>query len=104
MTFRLFLSSPLKPLKTFLSDFFSAYLAMPNKCSALSCRSNYDGEPHTPIFKMLNDQPCIVSHRKRFLHRQRIDEIRKIYVCLQHFRDEERRSYSSNIQPDGSIL
>ena len=25
---------------------------MPNKCSAPDCRSNYDGEPYTPVFKL----------------------------------------------------
>ena len=62
---------------------------MPNKCSAPGCRSNYDGEPHTPIFKIPNGPPHIVYQWKRFLHREFIEEIKKIYVCLKHFRDED---------------
>ena len=63
---------------------------MPNKCSAPGCRSNYDGEPHTPIFKIPNGPPHIVYQWKRFLHREFIEEIKKIYVCLKHFRDEDK--------------
>ena len=77
---------------------------MPNKCSAPGCRSNYDGEPHTPIFKMPNRPPHIVSQWKRFLHREFIEEIRKIYVCLKHFRDEDVEFFFNIPQPDGSIL
>ncbi|KAI6656636.1 hypothetical protein LOD99_11278 [Oopsacas minuta] len=62
---------------------------MLNKCSAPGCRSNYEGEPHTPIFKMLSGPPRIVSQWKQFLHREFIEEIKRIYVCLQNFRDED---------------
>ena len=77
---------------------------MPNKCSAPGCRSNYDGEPHTPIFKIPNGPPHIVYQWKRFLHREFIEEIKKIYVCLKHFRDEDVEIFFNIPQPDGSIL
>ncbi|KAI6658899.1 hypothetical protein LOD99_10910 [Oopsacas minuta] len=51
---------------------------MPNKCSAPGCRSNYDSEPHTPIFKMPNGPPHIVSKWKQFLHTECIEEIKKM--------------------------
>ena len=77
---------------------------MPNKCSAPGCRSNYDGEPHTPIFKIPNGPPHIVYQWKRFLHREFIEEIKKNYVCLKHFRDEDVEIFFNIPQPDGSIL
>ena len=67
---------------------------MTNKCSVPGCRSNYDGEPHTPIFKIPNGPPHIVYQWKRFLHREFIEEIKKIYVCLKHFRDEDKERFS----------
>ena len=31
---------------------FTISCAMPNKCSAPGCRSNYAGEPYTPVSKL----------------------------------------------------
>ncbi|KAI6650008.1 hypothetical protein LOD99_6223 [Oopsacas minuta] len=77
---------------------------MPSICSAPGCRFNYDGEPHTPIFRMPNDPPHIVSQWKEFLQKEPIEEIMKIYVCLKHSRDEDIDVFFSIPQPDGSIL
>ena len=84
--------------------FYRIFYLDANKCFAPGCRCNYDGEPHTPIFKMPNGPPHIVSQWKQFLHREFIEEIKKIYVCVKHFRAEDVENFFSIPQPDGSIL
>ena len=42
-----------------------------------------------PFSRFCNGPPHIVYQWKRFLHREFIEEIKKIYVCLKHFRDED---------------
>ncbi|KAI6649035.1 hypothetical protein LOD99_6918 [Oopsacas minuta] len=59
---------------------------------------------HTPIFKIPIGPPHIVSQWKQFLHRECIEEIKKIYLCLKHFREEDIEFFFSIPQPDGSIL
>ena len=34
---------------------------MPNRCSAPGCRSNYAGEPYTPVFKLPRGPPELVQ-------------------------------------------
>ena len=70
---------------------------MPNKWSAPKCRSNYAGEQPTPVFKMPNGTPEIVALWKAFLHREHIEDIKKIYVCL-------KQSHFSIPQQDGTRL
>ena len=52
---------------------------------------------------MPNGPPHRVSQWKQFLHREFIEEIKKIYVCVKHFRDEDVENVFSIPQPDGSI-
>ena len=77
---------------------------MPNKCSAPKCRSNYAGEQPTPVFKIPDGPPEIVALWKAFLHREHIEDIKKIYVCLKHFQDEDVETHFSIPQPDGTRL
>ena len=78
-------------------------ISMPNRCSAPGCRSNYSGEPYTPVFKIPNGPPDRVAQWKRALCRDNIDEIQNIYVCIKHFRDEDVETHFAIPQQDGSI-
>ena len=57
---------------------------MPNKCSAPSCRSNYDGEPHTPVFKLPQDKE-IAEKWLHALHRVGILEIKNVLYVINTF-------------------
>ena len=77
---------------------------MPNRCSAPGCRSNYSGETPTPVFKMPSGPPQLVTKWKSFLHRENIEDIKNIHVCLKHFHDEDVETYFVIPQPDGTNL
>ena len=76
---------------------------MANKCSAPGCRSNYDGEPYTPVFKLPqnNDNAQEWLHA---LHRVGISDLKCVYVCAKHFRPEDVITDVDMPQPDGSII
>ena len=61
---------------------------MPNKCSAPGCRSNYDGEPYTPVFKLPQNND-MAQERLHALHRVGISDLKCVYVCAKHFRPED---------------
>ena len=77
---------------------------MPNRCSAPGCRSNYSGETPTPVFKMPNGPPQLVSQWKSFLHRENVEDIKNVHVCLKHFHDEDVETHFLIPQPDGTNL
>ena len=77
---------------------------MPNRCSAPGCRSNYSGETPTPVFKMPNGPPQLVSQWKSFLHRENVEDIKNVHVCLKHFHDEDVETHFLIPQPDGTKL
>ena len=75
---------------------------MPNRCSAPGCRSNYDGEPYTPVFRLPVDKD-IVQEWLQSLHREGINDLKNIFVCAKHFRSEDVITEVDITQPDGSI-
>ena len=76
---------------------------MPNTCSAPGCRSNYPGEPYTPIFKLPTKPQHIRGHWLRALHREGIDDLKNVFVCSKHFLPEDIITEMDMPQPDGSI-
>ena len=76
---------------------------MPNQCSAPICRSNYRGEPYTPVFK-LPTAPSELRHQwLRALPRVDIENLKHVYVCLLHFHPEDIVTVDKIVQADGSI-
>ena len=62
---------------------------MPNTCSAPGCKSNYKPEDRIPVFKM-PQKPDELRHAwVRALHREGIDDLKTIFVCVKHFREED---------------
>ena len=76
---------------------------MPNRCSAAGCRSNYAGEPYTPVFKFPSGSPQFVNSWLRALCREDIRDL-NVFVCSKHFLDEDIQTSFSILQPDGSYL
>ena len=67
---------------------------MPSRCSAPGCRSNYDDDERIPVFKMPHKPDELRHAWIRALHRDDIHELKTVYVCSQHFREEEiERTY-----------
>ncbi|KAI6650086.1 Transposable element P transposase [Oopsacas minuta] len=77
---------------------------MPNTCSAPGCRSNYAGEPYTPVFKLSNGPPDLVNRWHRALCGEGIRDLKNVFVCSKHFLDEEIQTSFSIHQPDGTYL
>ena len=75
---------------------------MPNRCSALGCRSNYDGEPYTPVFRLPVNKD-IAQEWLRSLHREGVDDLKNLFLCAKHFRSEDVITEVDIPQPDGSI-
>ena len=77
---------------------------MTNKCSAPGCRSNYDGEPYTPVFKLPQNND-MAQEWMHALHRVvGISDLKCVYVCAKHFRPEDVITDVDMPQPDGSII
>ena len=62
---------------------------MPNHCSAPGCRSNYRGEPYTPVFKLPTVPQELRTQWLNALHRDNLCDLKNIYVCLHHFHPED---------------
>ena len=75
---------------------------MPNRCPAPGCRSNYDGEPYTLVFRLPVDKD-IVQEWLRSLLREGVDDLKNIFVCAKHFRSEDVITEVDIPQQDGSI-
>ena len=73
-------------------------------CSAPGCRSNYAGEPYTPVFKLPTGPPELVHHWLRALSREGIEDLKCFYLCAKHFLPEDIETKYSIAQPDGSLL
>ena len=62
---------------------------MLNNCFAPGCRSNYDPTDRIPVFK-IPEKPDELKHAwLRALHRDYIDELKLVYVCTKHFREDK---------------
>ena len=67
---------------------------MPSRCSAPGCRSNYDDDERIPVFKMPHKPDELRHSWIRALHRDYIHELKDVYVCSLHFKEEEiERTY-----------
>ena len=77
---------------------------MPNKCSAPNCRSNYRGEPYTPVFKLPSGPLELVDQWLRALCREDIGDLKSVFVCSKHFLAEDIITSYPVIQSDGSYL
>ena len=77
---------------------------MSNRFSAPGCRSNYAGEPYTPVFMLPSGPPELVNSRLRALCREDIRELKNVFLCFKQFLDENIQSSFSILQPDGSYL
>ena len=62
---------------------------MPSNCSAPGCRSNYDQDEHIPVFKLTQTPDQLRHAWLRVLHKDDIDKLKVVYVCVKHFRDED---------------
>ncbi|KAI6651883.1 hypothetical protein LOD99_4762 [Oopsacas minuta] len=75
---------------------------MPNTCSAPGCRSNYSGEPYTPVFRL----PSNSELREKWLpalRREDIEDLKNVFVCSNHFRTEDVITEMDMPQPDDSL-
>ena len=61
---------------------------MPNTCSAPGCRSNYSGEPYTPVFRLPSNSE-LREKWLRALHKDDIEDLKNVFVCSKHFRTED---------------
>ena len=75
---------------------------MPNRCSAPGCRSNYTGEPYTPIFKLPRGPPELVQKWLRALCREGVENLQKVHVCAKHFSEVDIETTYSIAQADGT--
>ena len=67
-----------------------------------NCRSNYKGEPYTPLFS-LPKCPDLANKWIRAICREGASDLKSVYVCIKHFREEDiHRTYEIH-QGDGSI-
>ena len=54
---------------------------MPNRRSAPGCRSNYAGEPYTPVFRLPREPPELVQQWLKALCREGVEDFVNIHVC-----------------------
>ena len=76
---------------------------MPSTCSAPGCRSNYSGEPYTPVFKLPTRPQHIREEWLRALYREGIDDLKNVFVCSKHFLPDDIINEMDMPQPDGSV-
>ena len=67
--------------------------------SAPGCRSNYAGEPYTPVFNSR-----VIQQWLRPLSRECVENLKRIYVCANHFFRKDIETKYSIAQPDISLL
>ena len=53
------------------------------------CKSNYDDDERVPVFKMPHNPDQLRRVWIRALHREHIHELKAVYVCSKHFREDE---------------
>ena len=62
---------------------------MPNTCSARGCKSNYNPEDRIPVFRMPQQLDELRQSWIRALHREDLDNLKTVFVCVKHFREED---------------
>ena len=78
---------------------------MPNKCSAPNCTSNYypSRDPYVPVFKLPSQPPELRQEWIKALHRENITDLQHIFVCVNHFREEDIERAYKVPNPDGTF-
>ena len=62
---------------------------MPNSCAVFGCKINYNDDHRVPVFK-LPTKPDDLRHRwLQVLQRDDLQSFKGIYVCVNHFRQED---------------
>ena len=56
---------------------------------APGCKSNYKPDERIPCFRLPKAPPELKQAWIRALHRENIDELKEIFVCIKHFRAED---------------
>ena len=64
-------------------------IRMPNTCSAPGCKSNYNPEDRIPVFRMPQQPDELRQSWIRALHREDLDNLKTVFVCVKHFREED---------------
>ena len=80
---------------------------MPYKCSVPGCTSNYrfanvPNPPHVPVFTPPTSPPEHVHACLRAIHRENISDLKNVFVCVKHFREEDIISNYNVLQSDGT--
>ena len=80
---------------------------MPDKCLVPGCTSNYKytGVPdpqYVPVFKLPTRPLERVQTWLRAIHRENISELKNIFVCVKHFREDGIIKNFQILQPDGT--
>ena len=73
------------------------------RCSATGCRSNYAGEPYTPVFKLPRGPHELVQQSLNGLCREGVEDLKNILVCAKHFSDVDIEATYSMAQADGTF-
>ena len=76
---------------------------MPNHCSAPGCKSNYRGEPYTPVFKLPTAPQVLRTQWLNALHRNNIADLSNIFVCMHHFHPKDIITVDRILQADGNF-
>ena len=77
---------------------------MPNRCSVANCTSNYDGTQYTPVFEMLNHWSKDTQEEwRKFLHREDAWELARVFICANHFGDDDLLLHFEKPQHDGTV-
>ena len=74
---------------------------MPSNCSSSGCRSNYNKDERIPVLKLPQTPDQLRHAWLRALHRDDIDKLKVVYVCVKHFRDEDVE-YTHRV-PNGDV-
>ena len=62
---------------------------MPNICAVFGCKINYNDDHRVPVFK-LPTKPDDLRHRwLQVLRRDDLQSFKGVYVCVNHFRQED---------------
>ena len=78
---------------------------MPNKCSAPNCTNNYypSRDPYVPVFRLASKPPELRQEWIKALHRENITDLKHIFVCVNHFREEDIERAYKVPNPDGTF-
>ena len=66
----------------------AANYIMPCNCSPPGCKSNYDKDVRIPVFKLPQIPDQLRHAWLRTLHRDYLDKLKVVCVCVKYFRDE----------------